>query len=94
MHMKISPRLLLAIEVSMRLVVMAVLARVLVPATGVLASPLLTSFASAAFRSPVLGIVAIVVALMLFLAIALTAILIPLRVVRVRTAIGDNRSDR
>jgi len=86
--MKTSGRFLLAMEVLIKLAAMAVLARVLVPAVGVLASRLLTSFASAAFRSPALGIFWLVIAVDLCLAAVLVAILLPLKVGRVRLAIA------
>jgi hypothetical protein len=91
MHMKTFSRLLVAIEMSIRLVAIAVLARVLVPAlVGVLASRLLTSFASAAFRSPALGIIGLVV-VGLCLAAALVTISLPLKVGHLRPAMDDYR---
>ncbi len=92
--MKTSPRLLVAIEASIKLVGIAVLARVLAPAVGVLAGCLLTSFASAAFRSPALGILGLVMVVDLCLAAALVAIWLPLKVGRVRPAISDYRRER
>ena len=92
--MKTSPRLLVAIEVSIRLVAIAVLARVLVPAVGVLASRLLTSSASAAFLSPALGMIGLVVVVDLCLAGALVTIWVPLKVGRVRPAMSDYRRER
>lgn len=89
--MKTSPRLLVAIEASIKLVAIAVLARVLVPAVGVLASRLLTSFASAAFRSPALGIIGLVIVVGLCLAAALVTIWLPLKVGRLRPAMYDYR---
>lgn len=93
MHMKTSPRLLVAIEISIRLVAIAVLARVLVPAVGVLASRLLTSFASAAFRSPALGIIGPVV-VGLCLAAALVTISLPLKVGHLRPRNGRLQEER
>ena len=72
--MKTSPRLLVAIEASIKLVRIAVLARVLAPAVGVLGGRLLTSFASATFRSPALGILGLVIVVDLCLAAAVVAI--------------------
>lgn len=69
------------------------LAQVLVPAVGVLASRLLTSFASAAFRSPALDIIGLVV-VDLGLAAALVTIWIPLKVGRLRSAMNDDRRER
>ena len=92
--MKTSPRLLVAIEASIKLVAIAVLVRVLAPAVGVLASRLLTSFASAAFRSPALGILGLVIAVDLCLAAALVSIWLPPKVGRVRPAICDYRRER
>ena len=92
--MKTSPRLLVAIEASIKLAAIAVLARVLWPAVGVLAGRLLTSFTTAAFRSPALGILGLVLVVHLCLAAALVAILIPLKMVRARPANGgDRRND-
>ena len=88
--MKTSPRLLVASEASIKLVGIAVLARVLVPAVGVLASRLLTSFASAAFRSPALGIIGLGV-VGLCLAAALVTIWLPLTVGCFRPAMNDYR---
>lgn len=88
--MKTSPRLLVAIEVSIRLVAIAVFARVLVPAVGVLASRLLTSSASAAFLSPALGIIRLVV-VGLCLAAALVTIWLSLKWGRLRPAMNDYR---
>ena len=76
--MKTSPRLLVAIEASIKLAAIAVLARVLVPTVGVLAGRLLTSLAPAAFRSPALGILGIVV-VDLCLATTFIAIWLPLK---------------
>jgi hypothetical protein len=90
LRMKISPCLLVAIVASIRLVAIAVLARVLVPAVGVLAGRLLTSFASAAFRSPALGIIGLVV-VCLCLAAALVTISLPLKVGHLRPAMNDYR---
>ena len=92
--MKTSPRPLVAIEASIKLAAIAVLARVLVPTVGVLAGRLLTSFASAAFRSPSLGILGLVIVVDLCLVAALAAIWLPLKVGRVRPAISDYRRER
>ena len=78
--MKTSPRPLVAIEASIKLAAIAVLARVLVPTVGVLAGRPLTSFAPAAFRSPALGTLGLVIAVDLCLAAALVAIWLPLKV--------------
>jgi len=77
--MKTSPRLLVAIEASIKLVAIAGLARVLVPAVAGLAGRLLTSFAPAAFRSPALGILGIAVVVDLCLATTFIAIWLPLK---------------
>lgn len=88
--MKTSPRLPIAIEILIRLVAIAVLARVLVPTVGVLASRLLISFASAGFHSPALDIIGLG-AVGLCLAAALVTIWLPLTVGCFRPAMNDYR---
>ena len=92
--MKASARFRMAMELLIELAVMAVLARVLLPTVGALASSLLTMFVPAAFSSPAFGLIGIVAALMLCLAAALLAMWLPLRMVRVCSTIGDNRRGR
>jgi hypothetical protein len=92
--MKASARFRMAMELLIELAAMAVLARVLVPAVGALASSLLTMFVPAAFSSPALGLIGIVAALTLCLAAALLTIWRPPRMARVCSTIGGNRRGR